>query len=135
MKQAIALKWVEALRSGQYKQGDGMLRINDEDTGKTSFCCLGVLCNIHAQEHPRLAARETNPGSYMGYSSCLPREVMDWASFSDDMGTPAPPKNKELPDTPVHINGSDYESLADANDSGVSFARIATWIEKNYERL
>ena len=32
--------WVAALRSGNYKQGRGQLRVNDE------YCCLGVLCTI-----------------------------------------------------------------------------------------
>jgi hypothetical protein len=33
--------WLEALRSGDYKQGAGKLR--EQDNG---FCCLGVLCDI-----------------------------------------------------------------------------------------
>ncbi len=37
----IKAKWVEALRSGEYKQGIGLLR--DCDGG---FCCLGVLCHV-----------------------------------------------------------------------------------------
>jgi hypothetical protein len=34
-------KWVEALRSGKYKQGRGGLR----DT-RFHYCCLGVLCDV-----------------------------------------------------------------------------------------
>jgi hypothetical protein len=34
-------RWLDALRSGKYKQGKGALR-----TGKDHFCCLGVLCDI-----------------------------------------------------------------------------------------
>lgn len=40
MKKEIADKWVEALRSGRYKQCKSWLRDND------GFCCLGVLCDI-----------------------------------------------------------------------------------------
>ena len=40
MKKEIADKWVEALRSGKYKQGKSALKKDD------SFCCLGVLCDI-----------------------------------------------------------------------------------------
>jgi hypothetical protein len=32
-------KWVEALRSGEYKQGTRYLKHGDE------YCCLGVLCD------------------------------------------------------------------------------------------
>ena len=43
-------KWIEALRSGQYKQGTNALIV--ERTSKTgrelqpSYCCLGVACSI-----------------------------------------------------------------------------------------
>ena len=35
-------KWVKALRSGEYKQGNGNLYKSDENC----FCCLGVACLI-----------------------------------------------------------------------------------------
>lgn len=35
-------KWIEALRSGDYNQGNGMLFRPDNNT----FCCLGVACNV-----------------------------------------------------------------------------------------
>lgn len=41
MKKDIAMKWVEALRSGKYKQTRGTLKNNE------GFCCLGVLCEIN----------------------------------------------------------------------------------------
>lgn len=34
-------RWVEALRSGKYKQGKGRLRDGD------CFCCLGVGCDVY----------------------------------------------------------------------------------------
>lgn len=40
MNQEVKEKWVRALRSGEYKQGGGVLRSGDR------FCCLGVLCDI-----------------------------------------------------------------------------------------
>lgn len=33
-------QWIEALRSGEYKQGQGTLYCHNR------FCCLGVLCNL-----------------------------------------------------------------------------------------
>lgn len=45
MKPEIKAKWIEALRSGKYKQGTGVLRGKDL-SGKTRHCCLGVLCEI-----------------------------------------------------------------------------------------
>lgn len=40
MNPELKAKWVEALRSGEYKQGAGRF----EKNGK--FCCLGVLCKV-----------------------------------------------------------------------------------------
>jgi hypothetical protein len=40
MDKEIKGKWIDALRSGKYKQGTKILRRNDE------YCCLGVLCDI-----------------------------------------------------------------------------------------
>src|ERR1700722_19140718 len=40
MDPALKAKWVAALRSGEYKQGDGKLHNRTDD----SYCCLGVLC-------------------------------------------------------------------------------------------
>jgi len=69
----IKAKWVAALRSGDYKQGHFQLRKNNE------FCCLGVLCNLHAIAHPEIAAKETDPRSYMGCDGFLPAAVTKWA--------------------------------------------------------
>lgn len=37
-------KWVEALRSGKYRQSKNFLK--HRFGGTTSFCCLGVACEI-----------------------------------------------------------------------------------------
>ena len=41
MKTRLVNKWVDALRSGEYKQGKGQLKTSEED-GATKHCCLGV---------------------------------------------------------------------------------------------
>ena len=45
---ANAQKWVDALRSGEYTQGRSCLRKTVE--GVSTFCCLGVACDVYAQE-------------------------------------------------------------------------------------
>lgn len=44
MNAEIKKKWIEALRSGDYRQGFGGLKKED------CFCCLGVLCQIKDPE-------------------------------------------------------------------------------------
>jgi len=48
MEQKIKEKWIAALRSGNYEQGQGALRRADVTGDK--YCCLGVLCEIVLDE-------------------------------------------------------------------------------------
>ncbi len=45
MKDEIKKLWTEALRSGEYKQGSGFLR------KENNFCCLGVLTDLFLKEN------------------------------------------------------------------------------------
>jgi hypothetical protein len=40
MDAELKKRWVAALRSGEFKQGRGLLRDGDQ------YCCLGVLCSV-----------------------------------------------------------------------------------------
>jgi len=120
MKKKIAEKWVKALRSGDYKQGKDRLR--DE---QNNFCCLGVLCNLHAQEHPYLAKLEKYPSSYLSETVELPVKVQEWAGMDDSLGCFSYP-----------VPGYEDEySLAELNDAGMEFKKLAKYIEKNYKYL
>lgn len=41
----FAQKWIEALRSGNYKQGFGRL-LQEQDKNEKTYCCLGVACDV-----------------------------------------------------------------------------------------
>lgn len=112
MNRKIAKLWIEALRSGQYQQGEGTLRDRDN-----KFCCLGVLCNLHAQEHPEVAKMQSVPSKYLGESEFLPSRVVWWAGMKSEAG----------------VYG--HNELTTDNDSGLSFTAIATIIEKNWKQL
>lgn len=79
MKPEIKAKWVAALRSGEYKQGREALRIGDR------FCCLGVLCDLHAkdtgEQWKKYYEDEFSYGED-GQTSMLPVEVAKWAGCS-----------------------------------------------------
>ena len=112
MNLEIKAKWVAALRSGEYTQGYGRLRDSDN-----KFCCLGVLCNLHAQAHPEIAAKQTDPGRYMGELGIPHDSVFIWAG----MGV-----NKVDRTVEIDIYKS---SIAQHNDAGRTFAEIADAIE------
>jgi len=122
MKPEIKKLWVEALLSGEYQQGVNTLKTND---GK--FCCLGVLCDLHAKQTGTEWAENKlseNKFNYFGSSCTLPTEVYTWAGV------------KSGPE--VRKNGSVYQ-LAILNDGHNSndlkverhdFKQIAELIEQ-----
>lgn len=72
MNKEIKKQWVEALRSGRYRQTQNTLRVND------GFCCLGVLCDL---VEPGLW--EVN-GSHFGANISPSALVRDIADLHDD---------------------------------------------------
>lgn len=82
MDKKIKKLWLAALRSGEYRQARYKLR-----TRQNGFCCLGVLCNIHAQENPELAALNVSPLSYFGETGLLPSKVKSWAGLKSNNPT------------------------------------------------
>lgn len=108
MDRAVQKAWTEALRSGDYPQGRGHLR------GPDGYCCLGVLCDISGigtwiDDETTLAMRYQ-----VGYDILTagvgipPTKVVRWAGIL-----------------------SGVQTLAELNDSGMSFALIADWIDAN----
>lgn len=111
MNKKVKKLWVDALRSGEYHQTDGALR-----RGNT-FCCLGVLCNIHARLHPLIAAKQSWSGEYMGQSEFLPATVMRWAGLQTDYGDSVYIKENEAALTEHNDNGRTFKEIADAIES------------------
>lgn len=102
MKRELAERWAAALRSGKYKQGKNALR-----TGKDTYCCLGVLCDIQGIEIPHGA------GTLGAFENC--------AGLKSLVG--------KLP------TEQRYQDLAMLNDNGVTFRDIANLIEKYWSDL
>lgn len=120
MNPKIKKQWIKALRSGDYKQGKEQLR-NDEN----QFCCLGVLCNLHAKANPQFAKEQILPSQYDGETGVLPLSVIKWAQV-------------DFPNPVVRYKGHEV-SLAELNDGAYmgcqfekpkTFKQIANIIEK-----
>lgn len=120
MKKDIADRWVAALRSGEYKQGRGVLK--EGGYGATKHCCLGVLCELHS--------KETNTPwdegeEYLEEAITLPDEVIKWAGMNNELRVPYE---------------KHYCMLAELNDGHedlerLSFPQIADLIEQNSDTL
>lgn len=110
MKPAILKKWVRALRSGRYKQGKHSLKIIN---GIPRYCCLGVLCDLHAKAKGRRWVKN----EYLGAENILPGEVVIWAGLGRA--------------NPKLVEGLDGDgTAAGINDSGKRFKTIAKLIEQ-----
>jgi hypothetical protein len=107
----LKAKWLDALRSGKYKQGQAVLRTSEE-----CFCCLGVLGDIAA---PTLWAT-TITSENEAHISCYA-----FASLHDNEML----REEWLADHGLTIDQA--VNLASMNDCGKSFAEIADFIEAN----
>lgn len=108
-------RWVEALRSGEYRQGRMALQSGGE------YCCIGVLCDVYDD-----SKWVDPPAHYRGE---------DRRAY----GTTANVGNLQVGGLDAAM-GIDFEVegghvldvLADLNDyGGASFTQIADWIEEN----
>jgi len=132
MKKEIAKKWVKALRSGKYKQGQGWLK-QYNNKGQEQHCCLGVLCELYNNEMKKKHKKSLNSKfidgcaarviSFNKQEQGLPVVVKKWAEMKDSLG--------------YFIDSNDkmVQCLADMNDIGRKFKTIANIIEKNVENL
>lgn len=123
MTENQAMLWVEALRSGKYKQTSGHLK------DKRGYCCLGVLCEISGKVSFNKLFNIF--GNYSigseKMTTVLPIEVRNEFGLYDYEGG--------IPNKCIEIDGIEYECLAEANDKGVPFNKLADWIEENYMYL
>ena len=126
MKQSIMKKWVAALRSGEYRQTTGSLTVisGAEDRG---FCCLGVLTDLCAKNFdlPLEAVLSIEQGG-----GICP-DVEKWAGMRSDLGH----LPRMIPVDPEYDGSGQCESLANLNDAGADFKRIADVIEEHWEKL
>lgn len=101
MVKSFKIRWMKALTSGKYQQGEGYLK-NEYRVGKvvkvTSYCCLGVAKEIFV-----LRAGRGDTKEYLSQNSCLK----------------------------IGLDPEAQQTLATLNDNNTSFKDIAKWIDKN----
>lgn len=108
MKSAFKARWIQALLSGDYKQGRIVLRSIDN-----RFCCLGVACDLMDQSawdmhNPRHFHCSSVTG--VGWRGLEPQTVGD--GLAEALG----------------MDKIVMQELSVANDGGKSFAEIAGMI-------
>jgi hypothetical protein len=101
MKRYWKKEWLAALRSGEYRQGQQVLR--QKKRGTYRYCCLGVLADI-ADPH---GWQKNNEHRHR-------RERLNYTLQKR-----------------ADLSVADENCLIDMNDSGKRFTTIAKWIEEN----
>ena len=135
MNQEILKQWLEALRSGEYKQTKGALMKSTayppsfEKEPERCYCCLGVLTELYRKEKTDFdwelesCSKEKSGkvrGTFIGEKDFLHEDIMNWCGLEEaDPGV-----NFDADDGP--------DSVADLNDSGRTFADIADMLEATY---
>jgi hypothetical protein len=153
----IIKEWVAALRSGEYEQCEGSLKLyrefnnakgkfgDWEELEKPRFCCLGVLCDLAEQKGITKAEPMKNGAtvSFDGGQGLPPESVENWAGIKDwEVKWPdeIPPRNVEPECAPgcemcadMGLPPAKRMGLASLNDNyGWNFNQIADAIEKEW---
>ncbi len=122
MNPEIKQQWLQALRSGEYQQARGNLRVDN------TFCCLGVLCDLAIKQNVVPAWQKERETDYQWYiheprewagsdnrqAAVLPKAVVAWAGLPD--------ANPELIPTEKL---ADRKFLANYNDGRQAFGNLA----------
>jgi hypothetical protein len=120
MDRELVKRWIDALRSGEYRQGMGTLRKGNE------YCCLGILAElIHGKDcwYKRGAQEDGWTSAIYCY---IPvgglAEILDFGEMLDVM-------DAELVGLSSLYSDLTQERLSHMNDSGCSFEKIADYLE------
>lgn len=120
MNQEFKTKWVEALRSGEYEQGESVLK--DTSEGVTKYCCLGVACKLLVDEGVAV--------EYSGLYSdnifkLVGEEEGDYEVLSEGIAN-----YLGILSNPIVKVTVGTSTIADLNDTGTPFSEIADIIEE-----
>lgn len=103
-------KWLKALRSGKYIQGES--KLCKKEGKEIQYCCLGVACSLVGISDKTLIKSEA------GYISSASNQNLPIRCIN---------KTPKL----LRSESGIPEKLALMNDDGKSFKVIANWISKN----
>lgn len=128
--------WIDALRSGNYEQGQMVL------SGDNQYCCLGVACEVFNKHNPdQLRIEVKNKDNvftkslastvkcYNDRYQTLPETVIGWLGLHSSN----PDVSIRLPKDETQDEDITIVSLAELNDDyGLSFSQIADIIEQYF---
>lgn len=89
MNKEVKKEWLKRLRSKKAKQITGNLKDVADNGSVSGHCCLGVLCEIHQETHPKFKWRGEGSPSYGSTArnsseTGLTTSVMKWAGLNKE---------------------------------------------------
>jgi hypothetical protein len=125
MNETIKRQWIDALRSGEYKQGKKKLRSTENQ-----FCCLGVLCDLAAKQG--IGKWDACPaGEDRFYFSDEKKPPHPFAKTSSGIEpTDAVCEWAGLENADPIVSENEEDTLSFLNDLGKDFETIAIYIER-----
>lgn len=128
-KQMLMEQWLEALRSGDFEQGQGAMR---EDFGKPTYCCLGVADEVCFDATWQSKFVDHCYQDDMGSSGSLPEERREILGLDKQATEEDQHEYSEVRGLPYRFDDhlTREQLLIYLNDNGTSFEGIAAFIEE-----
>lgn len=120
-------QWIDALRSGEYKQGHNCLQSHRD--GGDRFCCLGVACAVADKEGVRVVKDDEN--YIVGGTLWQQSSVRDYFAFKSTTGDF--PKEGAQPSKDDNTPARKLSCLTELNDDGYTLEDIADFVEQHPE--
>ncbi len=122
------LKWLEALESGEYKRCRNTL-CTELKNGTCTYCCLGVASEILLSKNHK--EKFNNIWYFDDEDTICPASVMEKLKLHGSLGELYKDGEEHFEYITRDGNTLKAYSLAELNDEGWSFKKIATFIRKN----
>lgn len=120
MKPEVKKMWVDALRSGKYRQIEKFMSKRDRKGSGCGFCALGVLHDLFILD-TRKATWLERPGGWYSF-------VLVGSEDGEDIDT----IREAISDWAGTENTTFFSEIIRRNDHvGLTFPQIADWIEAN----
>jgi hypothetical protein len=124
------LKWLEALESGEYKRCKGVL-CEELKNGTCTYCCLGVASEILLSSTHKEKLDNFPNWLFDGEDTECPTSVMDRLKLHGSLGEFFEDGENYTHEFTMDGTIVESHSLAELNDEGWSFKKIAAFIRKN----
>jgi hypothetical protein len=125
--------WIDALKSGRFRQGKNRLHTVNRLNKTAVYCCLGLACKLANKtgklKLPKTIEEPHNALPFIKYDDngfILPSKIVNLLKLRNPGGN-----FKKI----ANVNNLNFSGLVDMNDWGLPFNQIGEYIEANPENV